>query len=76
MSSRQYITCSVGFALLLTVTSVNGWGLGKSQPAAQAEDLKVLPQAGSGNAAPLRDHYYWNEKTGKVHGCCLPQSKI
>lgn len=74
MSSRQVIACLAGLALLST--SVNAWGLGKSQPAAQAEDLQVLPQATPGHGAPLRDHYYWNEKTGTMHVYSMSLTEI
>ena len=57
--------CTVTTLILTLLASpAAGWGLTKSSANEQLEDIQLLPKSSTGAPAALRDHYWYNAKTG------------
>ena len=68
-----YAAC---IALGLFATPGAGWGLGKAPADTHSQDIQILPQSATSTPAPVREHYWWNAKTGmEKFTCHLPAVK-
>ena len=64
MSAPVFSCTVVTLVLSLLASPADGWGLTKSSANEQPEDIQLLPKSSTGAPAALRDHYWYNAKTG------------
>lgn len=64
MSAPVFSCTLIILVSTLLASPADGWGLTKSSANEQPEDIQLLPKSGTGAPAALRDHYWYNAKTG------------
>ena len=65
MSASLLVRCVRVSVLALLATTAAGWGLSRNPANEDLQDIQILPQSSSGTPAVLRDHYWYNAKTGE-----------
>ena len=65
MSASLFVRCVRVSVLALLATTAAGWGLSRNPANEDLQDIQILPQSSSGTPAVLRDHYWYNAKTGE-----------